>query len=83
MLGSSKKAFPPLLVWTYLGSHLSAFSNHSQNIWDKLYFSCEIAKYRKVLISISILLSKKYIFFGGRLGSRIEFYEVWDFLDLS
>ena len=26
--------------------------NRSQNIWDKLYFSCEIAKYGKVLISI-------------------------------
>ena len=26
--------------------------NHSQNIWDKLYFSCEIAHYGKSLISV-------------------------------
>ena len=30
----------------------TARDNHSQNIWDKLYFSCEIVHYGKSSISV-------------------------------
>ena len=33
-------------------SSIVSSDNHSQNIWDKLQFSCEIGKYGKILMSV-------------------------------
>ena len=53
--------------------------NNSQNIWDKLQFSCEIAHYEQNLISVFQDLfagiNKTFILVGG-LGTRLSFYEV-------
>ena len=48
--------------------------NHSQNIRDKLHFSCETAHYGKSSISIfqQLFASIDKIFIlGGRLGTRL------------
>ena len=48
--------------------------NHSQNIRDKLHFSCETAHYGKSSISIfqQLFASIDKIFvLGGRLGTRL------------
>ena len=53
--------------------------NHSQNIWDWLLFSCEIAYYRKSLISVFqefFASIKKILIMGGRLSTRLSFYEI-------
>ena len=51
--------------------------NHSQNIWDKLYFSLEIAHYGKNSVSIfqKILASTdKNIVSGGGLNTRQKLF---------
>ena len=60
---------------------------HSQNIWNYLYFSREIAHYRKSLISVFQKLFaslKKNFILAGRLKTRLLFYKVlrlsWYFL---
>ena len=53
--------------------------NHSQNIWDWLWFSYEIAHYGKTLISVfeDILASvKKILILAGGLGASLSFYEI-------
>ena len=53
--------------------------NHSQNIWDWVCFSCEIAHCGKSLISASagfFASIKKTLFWAGSLGPRLSFYEV-------
>ena len=56
--------------------------NHLQNILDKLQFSCEMEKYGKVLISsfqqFFASINKTFIL-GGRLGTRLSFYEILRF----
>ena len=50
------------------------FYNHRQNVWDKLWFSCEIGHYRKSSISIfqEFLASiEKNLILGGRLSTRL------------
>ena len=53
--------------------------NHSQNIWDYLYFPSEIAHYRKSLISVFqgfVASIDKIFILAERLGTRLSFYEV-------
>ena len=48
--------------------------NYGQNVWDKLWFSCEIAYYAKSSISIfkeSFASIEKTFFLGGRLDARL------------
>ena len=56
-----------------------SWENHSENIWDKLLFSCEITHYGKSLISVfqELIpgLNKIYILAGG-LGTRLPLYEL-------
>ena len=73
--------------YSYLSAFLSANYNHGQNIWEKLWFLCEIAHYEKSSISIfkeSFASIDKILFLGGRLGTRLYFHEVltlfWTFL---
>ena len=53
--------------------------NHSQNIWDKLWFSFETAHYLKSLIFVFqeffACIDKIFILIG-RLGNRLSFNEV-------
>ena len=63
------------------------FYKHGQNIWEKLWFACEIAHYGKSSISIfkeSFVSIDKILFLGGRLGTRLYFHKVltllWTFL---
>ena len=53
--------------------------NHSQNIWDYLYTPCDIAHYRKGLISVfgeRFATINKIFILGQRLGTRLPFYGV-------
>ena len=61
--------------WFNISLHLMGSGyNYSQNIWDKLKLSCEIAKYVKVLISIFrqfFASINKVFILGGRLDTRL------------
>ena len=46
------KPFTFATVSSILGRHLHAIYNHSQGIWGRLWFSCEIAHYGKGLIFV-------------------------------
>ena len=53
--------------------------NHSQDIWNKFCFPCEIVHYRKSLISVFeeffVKIDKVFIL-AASLGTGLPFYEV-------
>ena len=68
-------------------SNDSNSSNYSQNIWERLLFSCEIAHYGKSSISVfqEIFISNDKIFIsGGGMSIRQKLFDVlrfsWYFL---
>ena len=68
-------------------SNNSNSSNYSQNIWERLLFSCEIAHYGKSSISVfqeNFTSTEKMFISRGGLSTRQQFYEVlrfsWYFL---
>ena len=57
---------------------VKGYHNHSQDIWDKLWFSYEVAKYGNVLISVFqefFASFNKILILAGRLGARLS----WNF----
>ena len=71
-----------MLLLENLGSMSS--NNPSENIWDKLKFSCEIAHYGKSSTSVfqEIFISTDKIFIS-REGLRTKSIKFWDFPDIS
>ena len=66
-------------VWDDLEAKNVSKDNHSQNIWDWPWFSCEIAHYWKSLISVLeefVASTKKMLILTGGLGTRMSFYGV-------
>ena len=62
-------------IWGELEAKIVFRDNDSQNLLDKLWFSCQIVKYMKVLISIfqQFFASVNKIFFlGGGVGGGGE-----------
>ena len=58
--------------------------NHGQNIWDKLQFSCNIAHYKKNLVSIFLFFfffwKQKKIQFGRKNWAPVyHSMKFWDF----
>ena len=56
--------------------------NHSQNIWYKLYISCEITHYRRSSITVFQEIfgsTDKNFILGGGINTRQQFYEVLSF----
>ena len=60
-------------------------NNHSQNIWDKLQFLCEIAHYGKGSISafFRFLLVLAKFSFQGDLALGNNSIKFWDFSGIS
>ena len=86
LLGSRKYFFTSItFCWKFKGC-IGTF-NHSQNIWDKLYFSCEIEHYGKSSISIFQELltctDKTFILTGGLKALGNNLIRFWDIPDIS
>ena len=69
------------IVWDIFGTDIygKIIYNNSQNIWNLLWFSCEISHNGKSLVSVfqefSASINKTFILVG-RLGTKLSFYEV-------
>ena len=66
-------------VWDDLEAKNVSKDNHSQNIWDWPWFSCEIAHYRKGLVPVFgefVASTEEMLILTGGLGTRLSFYGV-------
>ena len=62
-----------------LEAKIFAGGNQSQNIWDWLWFWCDIVQYWKNLIFVFeefFASIKKILILAGSLGPSLSFYEV-------
>ena len=62
---------------------LDLIYNYGRNVSNKLYFSGEIPHFRKVLISIFLLVLKRILFWEKYWVAGYNSRKVWDFYDYS